>query len=102
MLRFNCFQHLNHLLMVGVCSALWCNATAQPDSADIDLSFTHAPTTGSFTAHRGAVHIAEGNLNFRFNKGAVLDFPSFEGSRHLLCNPRLERRNTILCIMENR
>ena len=100
MLRFNCFQHLNHLLMVGVCSALWCNATAQPDSADIDLSFTHAPTTGSFTAHRGAVHIAEGNLNFRFNKGAVLDFPSFEGSRHLLCNPRLERRNTILCITE--
>ena len=93
----------------ALCNAsdsVWENALYQLDGFEagkpIDLSFGLKGSTELFTAEGGAVSQGDGTLEFAFDEGGSLSTPSLAGSRNGICNPKLEDRNTMFFVMENR
>ncbi|MFQ8826589.1 MAG: hypothetical protein ACLR76_03055 [Alistipes sp.] len=93
----------------ALCNAsdsVWENALYQLDGFEagkpIDLSFGLKGSTEPFTAERGSVSHGDGTLEFAFDEGGSLRTPSLAGSRNGIYNPRLEDRNTMFFVMENR
>lgn len=93
----------------ALCNAsdsVWENALYQLDGFEagkpIDLSFGLKGSTELFTAEGGAVSQGDGTLEFAFDEGGSLSTPSLAGSRNGIYNPKLEDRNTMFFVMENR
>ena len=88
-------------LLLCAALSLTGQAPAQPGPTP-GLTFEQSGSAERFTAVNGSVATRDGALEYTFRKGSSLSSPPPAGSRHLLYNPTLEKRNTVLLLMENR
>ena len=88
-------------LLLCAALSLTGQAPAQPGPTP-GLTFEQPGSAERFTAVNGSVATRDGALEYTFRKGSSLSSPPLAGSRHLLYNPTLEKRNTVLLLMENR
>ena len=88
-------------LLLCAALSLTGQAPAQPGPTP-GLTFEQPGSAERFTAVNGSVATRDGALEYTFRKGSSLSSPPLADSRHLLYNPTLEKRNTVLLLMENR